>query len=324
MLFKIHALLNRKAFHKPKVLVLMLLPSLFFISHCVSNKQTITKSHFSGLEAQKLEQGFKFMEKEEFLKAGQLFDSLGLDLKNSPGQIVSLYNAGLAYKSAGLCKKALSRFRSVLNRSFKDFKVFKARSLLEISSIYECLGDTNLSLSSLKDLEKFLSHLPIISQNILYPGRLSIAWANYGDAKQAETYMSLSLQKILEYKKTFKSEKEMTSEISRLFYKIGRSHVKTEYIKTENFISSCFYHQVFLLQALFLKDPVWSPKAKKEISLLFKKLHFALSKEKDKKKYEAQVRKILNAGSSMIKKEKSKKWESFYKMKSQSILALIP
>ena len=86
---------------------------------CASNSQKVTRSKFNETQFQKLEKAFKLMEKKEFLKAGQLYDSLSMSSKDSSVRILSLYNAGLAYKSAGACETSLSRFRSVLGKSFK-------------------------------------------------------------------------------------------------------------------------------------------------------------------------------------------------------------
>lgn len=296
--------------------------SLLFLISCSSSQKRVSKSQMSVLQVQKLELAFKLVEKKQFIKAGKLYDSLSLSLKDSSAEILSLYNAGLAYKSARDCEKALLRFRAVLDRSFKDFKDFQARALLEISFVYECLGQSDLSVSSLKDLEKNLKFLPFYVQKIIYPARLSLAWARLGELHLAEAYKSLSLNQILEYKKNSQPEVEVKREISRLFYLMGKSYVKKKYLKAENFIPSFVYHQVFLLQSLFLKDETWSPQAREELNRLFDRLIFALSQTENKQLYKKRIEGSLKIGSSLVKQEKSKEWESFYDKKSKLVVKL--
>ena len=269
-----------------------------------------------------MEQALSLLKEKDFLKAGVTYDRLALSLKDNSAKILMLFNAGISYKSAGECEKALLRQRSALDLSLK-IPNFRARTLLELSYIYECLGKTELALLSLKDLEKNRSALPWSWNYILYPARMSIAFAQIGDTKQADKYKSISLKKILEYKQTFTKEEEMKASISQIFYLMGRSYVQTKHIKASAFGPSFFYHQLFLLQALFLKDKTWSKLAEKELNSLFDKLFFTLSQAKDKKPYKETIQTALKTGKTLIEKEKSKKWIAFYNKKSNLILNLL-
>ena len=296
--------------------------TLVFSTSCVSNKTVIKKSQLSSQQIQKLERGNQFMKSNHFLKAGQIYDSLSYSLKDSSAQILALYNAGIAYKSAGKCEQSLNRFRSVLKKSLKKFSRFKARALLEASFVYECLGQEDLSLSSLKDLERVLGELSFPSREILYPARLSIAWAKNGNTKQAEVYQSLSLNNLLEYQKNFKNKDQLKEEISRLFYLMGKSFDNKKTLKPQSFISSFFYHQLFLLQSLFLKNEPWSNLAQKELTTLFDTLFYILSESKQAQKYKKTLESAFKAGSSMIENEQNSEWLSFYKKQSKRILNL--
>ena len=92
---------------------------------------------------------------------------------------------------------------------------------MEISYVYECLGNKELAFVSLKDLEPFLSSLPWFLAQIVYPARLALAQARLGQMVSAESYNSLSLTRILQSKKAFSSEKELNEHISRLFLSYG-------------------------------------------------------------------------------------------------------
>lgn len=292
----------------------------FFIVACASP----TKKKFSLNQTQidKMNQALSFMKNKEFLKGAFIYDELARTLKDDSSNFLILFNAGVAYKEAGQCKKALIRFRKLLDHSLNDLN-FKARGLIEISYVYECLGDDELAFLSLKDTEKLLSSLPRILAEVVYPARLAIAHARLEQRPKAEHYRFLSLTKVLQAKKAFSSEKELNEQVSRMFYLMGRSYVKKENIKASAFFKAFSYHQLYLLQSLFLKDKTWSKLAETELNLLFEKLIFSLSNLKNRQKYKKLITQTLEEARVLIKKENSKKLENFYSKKSQAVLKLL-
>ncbi|MDE0092660.1 MAG: hypothetical protein OXN83_05205 [Oligoflexia bacterium] len=294
----------------------------FSLSSCVSSKKDTKSSALSQEQMEQMEQALSLMKKKDFIKAGALYDQLSVSLKDSSTKILMLFNAGVSYKEAGECKKALSRQRSVLDHSLK-IPDFKSRALLELSYIYECLDKPEMTLLTLKDLEKFRTALPWAWNHILYPARLSIAFSRLGNKSQADKYKSRSLEKILEYKRNFTTEKDIQEKVSQIFYLMGRSYVKKDHLKAPTLLQSFFYHQLFLLQSLFLKDKIWSKLAEQELNLLFNKLTLALSQTKEKEKYTEHITEALKTGKIMIEKEKQKKWTAFYNKKSQLIVNLL-
>ena len=269
-----------------------------------------------------MEQALSLLKEKDFSKAGAIYDRLALSLKESSTKTLMLFNAGISYKEAGECEKALLRQRSALDLSLK-IPDFRSRSLLELSYIYECLGKVELALLSLKDLQKNRSALPWSWNHILYPARMAIAFARLGDIKQADKYKSVSFKKILEYKQTFTKTEEMKERLSQIFYLMGRSYAQTKNINPPAFLQSFFYHQLFLLQALFLQDKTWSNLTEKELNALFDKLFFVLSQLKKKEPYKENIQTALKAGKILVEQEKSKKWTVFYNKKSNLILNLL-
>ena len=269
-----------------------------------------------------MDQALSFMKNKDFLNGARIYDELADTLTDSSSKILMLFNAGVAYKEAGWCKKALTRYRKLLDHSLKILP-FKARGLMEISYIYECLGDRELAFLSLKDVEKLRSSLPWALNQIVYPARLAIAHARLGQMAKAEYYKTLSLTKVLQSKTAFSSEQELNERVSRIFYLMGRSYIKKEHLQPETFFRAFSYHQLFLLQSLFLKNKTWSHLSKKELDLLFDKLIFTISNFKDKQKYKKLLVQTIKEAQVLIKKEKSKKWESFYSKKSKPVLSLL-
>ena len=292
-----------------------------FITTCAS--PTKKKLSVSQIQIDKMNQALLFMKDKEFLKGALIYDELTRTLKDESSRTFMLFNAGVAYKEAGQCKKALIRFRKLLDRSLKD-PAFKARGLIEISYVYECLGDEELAFLSLKDTEKLLSSLPWTLAQIVYPARLAIAHARLGQKAKAEHYRFLSLTKVLQAKKAFSSEKELNEQVSRMFYLMGRPYVKKEHIKASVFLEAFSYYQLYLLQSVFLKNETWSKLAEKDLNLLFENLIFSLSNLKDRQKYKKLLVQTMKEAQVLIKKENFKKWENFYSKKSQAVLKLFP
>ena len=270
----------------------------------------------------KMNQAYAFVKRQEFSRGALIYDNLAKTLKDPSSKSLALFNAGSAYRSANQCKKALSRYRQLLDHSLQQ-PSFRARGLMEISFVYECLGNRELAFVSLQDLEPFLSSLPWFLSQMVYPARLALAQARLGKMVQAENYKSLSLTRILQSKEAFSSEKELNEQMSRLFYLMGRSYVKKEYMNSEAFFNAFSYHQLYLLQSLFLKDKLWSSLSKRELQSLFDKLLFALSKFEEKKKYKKLLLQNIREARILIQKEKSIKWEKFYFKNSQPIVKLL-
>lgn len=294
----------------------------FFSVSCSSFTKKAKTASFNEEQINQMDQALVFMKNKEFLNGAKIYDELALILKDSSSQSLMLFNAGVAYKEAGQCDKALLRLRKLLDRSLKD-PSFKARGLMEISYIYECLGDEELVFLSLKDAGQVRTSLPWVLNQVVYPARLTIAYAQLGQIPKAELYKSLSLTKILQSKTAFSSEKELNEQVSRMFYLMGRSYVKKERLQPEAFFKAFPYHQLFLLQSLFFKDKIWSDLSKKELDTLFDKLLFAVKGFKDKYKYKKLLEQAVQDALVLIRKEKSKKWESFYSKKSNKVLRLL-
>jgi len=294
----------------------------FLITHCRSFTKKAKTVSFSEDQINQMDQALVFMQNQEFLNGAKTYDELSQALKDSSSQSLMLFNAGVAYKEAGQCDKALLRLRKLLDRSLKD-PSFKARGLMEISYIYECLGDEELVFLSLKDAGQVRVSLPWILNQVVYPARLAMAYARLGQISKAEHYKSLSLTKILQSKTAFSSEQELSEQVSRMFYLMGRSYVKKEHIQPEAFFKAFPYHQLFLLQSLFFKHKTWSDLSQKELENLFDKLLFAVRGFKDKHKYKKLLEQAMQNALVLIRKEKSKKWESFYSKKSDKVLRLL-
>lgn len=269
-----------------------------------------------------MDQALLLMKNKDFENAAKIYDELAGSLTDPSSKILMLFNAGTAYKESGQCKKALTRLRTLLDHSLK-YPMFKSRGLIEISYVYECLGNTDLAFISLKDAQKFRSSLPWDLNHVVYPARLTVTYARLGQISKAEHYKSLALTRILQAKSSFSSEKELNERVSRMFYLMGRSYVKKEHIHPESFFRAFPYYQIFLLQSLFLKDKTWSNLSRQNLNILLDQLFYTLSNLKDIQKYKKSITQSIEEGRILIKKEHSKEWNFFYHKKSKPILTLL-
>ena len=296
----------------------LVLSALCFMAvRCTSSSKK--KTSLTRKQIHQMNQALSFSQNQEFLKGAAIYDQLFDAVKDKSSKTLVLFNAGVAYKEAGHCDKALTRYRKLLDYAI-DNSSLKARGLIEISYAYECLGKEELALISLKDAEPVLNSLPWTLAQLAYPARLAIAHARLGKISQANHYRDLSLKKVLRSRTVFSSEEELKDKISRMFYIMGRSYVQKESIHPEAFVKAFSYHQIYLLQSLFLRHKMWSGLAKKELDRLFEKLNFALLKFRKKQKYETLIKEALKDAHILIKKEQSEEWETWYLQKSQSVL----
>lgn len=299
------------------------LSTLFlFLIHCQSFKKQPMASDLSSLQRNAMNKALEFVRSGEFLKAASLYDTLAQELRGQPAEIVFLFNGGSSYRGGGDCVSSVKRYERLLDRSFnKD--LFKARGLLEISYSYECLGEIKASYLSLSDISSLQNHLPKEIQIAVYPARLSLALARFQQFDKANGYQAIALNGVLQLKMKHLSEASLKKDLSRIFFNMGQIYVKEAYLKPLAFLSSFPYHQLYLLQSVFLQDDVWSPRSKKELSRGFEILQLALKKKHPETQFKEYLRLSLKEGQFLVEKEKSPDLKSFYLNLSKKILPLL-
>ena len=306
------------------------LPLLIFSLCLPACKAPSKRQDFSISSSQMelMQKALSLMKQSQFLKAGEIYDQLSLSLKGKDTLILMLFNAGVAYKEAGWCQKSIYRFQKLLDHSLKRMD-FKARGLMELSLVHECLAQLDQALIALKDLEPLRdSHLPLFLSQAVYPARLAILHAGAGQSLEAEKYQSQALSAVVELGRTFPSQKVMNQEMVRVLYLMGKSYVKKERMEPEAFLRSFPHHHFFLIQALLLKNQ--TEQIQQELALLFDKLNFALSSSSQRKgkssqwkKQSLHLKRAILAGQSLLKKEQLTNIESFYLEKSRPVLKLL-
>lgn len=295
---------------------------LLLASCKLSDKKPLSVN-LTPLQTANMTRALELVRSGEFLKAARLYDQLAREQRGKPSEVVFLFNGGSSYREGEDCARSVQRYQRLLDRSFKE-PLFKARGLVEISYSYECLGNIKAGYLALSDANSLRGHLPKNFQRAIYPARLSLAHARFQQFDKADSYQSLALNGILQLKMEYPSEEALKKGLSRIFYDMGRVHLgQSVHLKPEAFISAFPYHQLYLLQALFLWDDFWSGRAKKELMEAFKNLHLSFIREKSLKvQYKDYILLSLKEGQVLVEKEKSPGLKSFYIKESSKIRSL--
>ena len=293
----------------------------FFLAACSSTKKNLSAADLTTEQIKHMDQAQEYIKQRKFKKAGAIYDALAKNLRGKPLEVMMLFNGGGSYREGGDCETAVARYRRLLDQALK-YTRFKARGLMEISFAYECLGQTRLSFLSLKDVAAFREYLPLDFQRAVYPARLGIVYAAMEKPQQSARYQSLALNGILQLKRQYSSEKDLSQNLSRLFYLMGRSYALKSRLDPAFFILSFPHHQLYLLQSIFLKDKTWSARSEKELSLAFEKLEKALHSSSLRKKYKNYVLTALRKGEILSQNETDSFLTVSYKAKAKKIKSL--
>ncbi|MGI9549546.1 MAG: hypothetical protein ACR2M7_06210 [Bdellovibrionales bacterium] len=295
----------------------------------IFTKTTIKPSDLSTVQLQQMDQALIYVRNKDFKKAVHIYDQLIKELKDKPVEAVMLFNSGSNYRFLGNCERSIFRYRRMLERSMRQLPL-KSRGLIEISYSYECLGDFKAAFVSLKDAENLKKYLPLEINQVIYPARLSLAYARFGKTNQANQYKEEAFKNILYFKNRYKDPKDMSENISRIFYVMGQSYLSKKLLAENKQLASYFlqafpYHQTYLLQSLFVGHKKWSYKSQQEIQSLFDKLRLALlsSSPKVKKTFKKQLQDSLKEGRAMVEREGSLKWQAFYQQQTKKIGGLL-
>ena len=304
------------------VKTLTLILCFFLTGACQLAKKKPFKPDLNPLQTANMNKALELVKAGEFLKAASLYDELARELKNKPSEIVFLFNSGSSYREGGNCASSIQRYQRLLDRSLNE-ALFKTRGLLEISYSYECLGNMKAAYLSLADINSLRNHLPKEIRIAVYPARLSIAHAHFQQFNKADGYQSLALNGILQLKMQYSSEESLKKELSRVFYNMGRIYTKKEHLKPKAFLSAFPYHQLYLLQSLFLQDDFWSPKAKETLSHTFEMLQLSLKEKQMKTQFKDYILLSLKEGELLVKKENKPELKSFYSKLFKKIRPLL-
>lgn len=287
-----------------------------FLTSCSSLKKSESTSFSKSIAINQeditlFEEAFKDLGAGNYSAVIPIFDKLATKYRGHDLEQAALYNLASAYKELNQCKKAKDIYQNLIQKTEKQFHL-KPRVYLSLSYVYECLGQKEETLIALKEGMPYIHYLTEDIRLIEYPARLSMAYFRLNEDKQGMGIQKKVYQNLEEIKKKFHISSAADENFSRYFYVIGRSHIRSDKINLPVFLKMFIYHQAYLTQSILLKAGKWSAQAEKELGNLYRKMWFGLKKQKNKKIYQDQIRKILNQLKNIARTSKSKKIEKIY------------
>lgn len=300
---------------------------LIFLISCSSLKkgnesQGSKTSPVSAQDISLFEKAFNDLGNKKHSSAIPIFEKLAKKYRGQDLEWTSLYNLASAYKELNQCEKAESIYQKLMPLVDKHLPL-KSHIYLSLSYVYECLGQFENTLITLKEgLQYSTPHSKDINL-IEYPARLALAYIRMDEDKTG-----LKLQKTLYanmevIKKTFRISSAADKNFSRYFYIIGRSHINSSYIKLPSFLKMLSYYQTYLTQSILLNIDPWSDHSQKELENIYFKMWLALKKERNKKIYNNKIKKNLKALKNIADSSKNKTLLSIYTKLQLKTLSLL-
>ena len=230
----------------------------------------------------KFQDSIRLMESGRYKNAIQGFSAIIKNNKKGLLNWSARFNIASSYQKMKNCEKSKEIFSKLAGDI--DDSAFKTQALLQLHYAYECLGDLEMSLLVLKDVEKKDRNLSESSRLVEIPARFSILYAQTQNEKKSLFYANKAFEGIEFVKAPIKDSTIASKMASKLFYFMGRSLVTGASLNLKHYLLAFSHHQIYLVQSYLLSDPLWSPQAEKELGRLYDKLLPAYQKSAAKKK----------------------------------------
>ena len=235
-------------------------------------------------EARKtFEKATRFLDRERFDDAREILEGLVKDKPVTELDLIVLFNLGFAYEGLGDCKKAGQRYRQVISMTNRRPSPLFGQALLRLSYAYECVGATELAISTLKRAEALDEEiLPLTVLKSEIPARLASHYAQLGQRKEALRYFQLADDGIIELQKAMRKKTDLIDQITRAYYLMGRVHVRQgRAITAKAYFEALQLQQTFLLRSAELSENKWSKLASQELKIVYDRVDSLVKEEKD-------------------------------------------
>ena len=251
-----------------KVLITIILALTF--SACTSPKKRSRSDVKVEMKSNELnatkefEVGMKLMDEMRYADAAATFDRLLVQKPASEIDLVILFNSGSAYEGMGKCQEASDRYRKVIRSSSGKFKGIEGQALFRLSLAYECMGQDTKAVTSLLDTLRRAKDLPPEIMKAEIPARIAAAYARLGNRNKALEYFDLAGKGL---KQLISDRTRNKVPLARTIYLMGQLSQSQRDMKMDPiaYAQSLFIQQPYLLQAMEIGHPEWSPKAAEDL-----------------------------------------------------------
>lgn len=250
----------------------------------------------------------KQLENNQFKKAAYGFEAIAQSTKKGPNQWASLFNASVGFLQIDQCQRAKVYLKQLLSNQ-KLFDAFKAPAYVQLHYAHTCLDETAQAIEALHKANSVSKNLSETARLVEVPGRLSILYIQSNNIKKALYYQNQALDGIRLLKASMKGQSLIETEVSKLFYIIGRYAESSSVRNLHNFLLALPYHQLYLTQSFIISRSRWPAKSKQELISLYEKLWQSYKKlpAKRRRGYKKQILSTLESFEKISKESKSNK-----------------
>ena len=161
--------------------------SLFLISCASLKKEDSIKQKSIPVSKQDMslfEKAFKDLGNKQYSLVIPIFEKLAKKYQGQDLEWASLYNLASAYKELNQCKKAESTYHRLIPK-VEQYRHLKPRIYLSLSYVYECLGQPEKTLITLKEGINYMASDSTEDIKLIeYPARLALAYIRMNEDKR--------------------------------------------------------------------------------------------------------------------------------------------
>ncbi len=249
------------------------------------------------------QEGVVALDSERFKKAAKTFEKFLKKYPTTNLEFMALYNLGSSYEGMGHCGAAANRYRRVVKNTKTSNKKIRARSMLRLSYMYECLDKDTMVVATLFDVLKKRDHLDKEVAQAEVPARLAAAYSRLGNRVEAKKFFKQAQDglKIIN-RTTFDKSKKKKLMAKTFFYMGDLRSAKIKGVKDIRYIEHINALQTYLLRSVELNVEKWSLLSANQIVEAYDKVisHVQTHKNKiDAESNTIQKRKLITESEKM-------------------------
>lgn len=239
-----------------------------------------SRSEEGALQTQKIAEERELQAADDLIARGQFAEAQKL-FKDFQGRYpqsmyfqASRLGEAQALQGQGKWVEAVNIERDVFLKTKNLQPDIAALAQYRMSFAYEALGDDQKTVASLLDAKSLGSALPKAVVWAEVPARLASVYSRLGREKEAIQYLNEAEKGIAK----LREEQSVTSLrkdwLAKTYVQMGTASTNQLSVDNfESFVNGQKLVQVYLLKAMELDDPVWSPQALKQLKATYQDLY---------------------------------------------------
>ena len=211
----------------------------------------------------------------------EIFERFGAERAAAPWSQMAEYDAGRALESLSRWSDAAEKYRAVAQVAESSAPRLQALALYRLSFCAEALGQDDVALAALRDVESRRSRLPPEIADAEFPARVAGAYARIGNIEAAVSYYAQAERGIARLRHSPNQSlagKTSLEWIPRTLYQMGRASLrKPSWDDFETSVRPLRFGQIYLLQAAETGVLPWAERASQDLSSAYADLLVAIS-----------------------------------------------